>query len=173
MKFKKSKPLISEPQAYRYALWLLNRRAHSEGELRDKFRKRSLPADLQDRVLEKLKAKRFLNDGVFTEIFIRNRKDRNWGPRKIEAALRQKKIPREMVEKTLKLVFSEESEKKNALEFLARQKQRFFRKNEKKKGDRQRKAWEFLVRKGYSLEAARLAVKEVFSYNSDLPPEEN
>ncbi|GEM_PF-811042 len=170
---KKSKPLISEPQAYRYALWLLNRRAYSTGELRDKFTKRTLSPGLQELVLEKLKAKKFLDDGVFTELFIRNRKDRHWGPRKIETALFKKKIPREMIQRALRSVFPSGDEKQNALEYLARQKQRFLRKKEKKKGETKRKAWEFLVRKGYSLEAARLAVREVFGYNPELPPEEN
>jgi regulatory protein len=166
---RKSKPLTSEAQAFRYALWLLTRRPHSVGELQEKFKKRSLSPEIQEAVLARLEAKKFINDREFTERFIRSKKAGNWGPRKIQAALQKKRISRDDIEKATSLIFPSADEKVQARELLLRQKQRLLRKKEKKAGDTQRRAFEFLARKGYSLEAARLAVKDVFSYNSDLP----
>jgi regulatory protein len=166
---KKPKPLTTEDQAYRYAIWLLNRRAYSRGEMVDKFKRRELPADLQAKVLARLETKRFIDDRQFTEVFIRSKRSQNWGPRKIELALLKKKVPRELAQKFLVTEFTRDQEKEQALELLGRQRARFMAKKEKKPGDRKRKAFEFLARKGYSLEAARLAVLEIFRYNPELP----
>ena len=170
---RKSKPLTSEAQAFRYAIWLLNRRPHSVGELKEKFKIRSLPNLIQEAVLTRLEAKKFINDWEFAERFVHSKRIQNWGPRKIQAALHKKKIPRDYIDKVTALLFSSTDEKEQAKELLSRQKQRFLRKKEKNEGDTRRKAFEFLARKGYSLEAARLAVKDVFSYNSDLLSDRN
>jgi regulatory protein len=166
---KKSKPLIEEAQAFRYALWLLNRRPHSRGELVEKFRRRSLPPEMAEKVLEKLRLKGFVKDEAFAESFAHSKLRQGWGPGKIKAALSFKKISRETAEKTLKNLLPERGEEEKALELMRRQKPRFLAKKEKKRGDRARRAFEFLARKGYSFQAARLAVKEVFGYNSGLP----
>jgi regulatory protein len=165
---RKPKPLISEAQAFRYALWLLGRRSYSGGELKDKFRLRSLVPSLQETVLQRLKERKFIDDWEFAEQFVHSKKAQGWGPRKILTALQKKRIPRDLMEKALNLRFPLEDEKEQAKELLSRQKQRFLHKKEKRAGDSRRKAFEFLVRKGYSLEIARLAVMNVFSYNSDL-----
>jgi regulatory protein len=169
---KKSKPLIDEAQAYRYALWLLNRRPHSSGELLEKFHRRTLPGEMAHKVLAKLEQKKFVDDAAFAEGFAQSRAKRSWGPGKIRVALQKKKISRELVGKSVASAFPEREEAQKALELLERQKQRFLRKKEKKKGQRPGWAFDYLVRKGYSFQAARLAVKEVFSYNSGLPEEE-
>lgn len=166
---KRSKPLTSEAQAHRYALWLLNRRAYSRGEMIEKFKRRGLSDELQGKVLGRLEAKRFIDDRQFVEVFIRSKRSQNWGPRKIELALLKKKIPRELAQRSLGADFTRDQEKEQALELLGRQRARFMAKKEKKPGDRKRKAFEFLARKGYSLEAARLAVLEIFRYNPELP----
>jgi regulatory protein len=170
---KKSKPLVEEAQAYRYALWLLNRRPHSSGELLEKFNRRALPPELAQKVLSRLQQKKFVDDETFAEGFAQSRMKRNWGPGKIKVALQKKKIPRELAGKSVASAFPGEAEAQNALELLERQKQRFLRKKEKKRGQTAALAFAYLVRKGYSFQAARLAVKGVFSYNSGLPEEEN
>jgi len=170
---RKPKPLTSEAQAFRYAIWLLSRRGYSSGELKEKFCLKSLSTELQDKIIERLILKKFLNDHDFTDQFVRSKMAQNWGPRKIQAAFQKKRIPREMGEKALARAFPSADEKEQAKTYLFRQKQRFLRKKEKKAGDNLRKAFEFLIRKGYSLEAARLAVKDVFSYNSDLLSDRN
>lgn len=168
---RKSKPLTSETQAFRYALWLLTRRPHSVGELQQKFKIRSLAPEIQETVLARLEAKKFINDREFAQRFVRSKRASHWGPRKIQAALQKKRISRNDIEEATTLLFSSADEKTQAKELLLRQKQRLLRKKEKKAGDTRRRAFEFLARKGYSLEVARLAVKDVFSYNSDLPEE--
>ncbi|HET9870127.1 MAG TPA: regulatory protein RecX [bacterium] len=166
------KPLTDEAQALRYALWLLNRRPHSEGELREKFRARKLPPELGDRVLDRLKAKRFVDDAAFAEGFARSRADRGWGPAKIRAALRLKKIPRETVEASTAGVFPAQDEAAAARELLERQKAKFSPAKDKKRGQGAARALAYLVRRGYSFGAARLAVKGVLGYNSGLPGED-
>jgi regulatory protein len=169
---KTPKPLLTEDQAIRYAFWLLGRRAYSRGELIEKFQRRQLPKDIQEKVLGRLEAKKFINDIQFVEVFIRSKRSQKWGPRKIEMALMKKKISRELAQKALGEDFTRDQEKEQALELLERQRSRFMAKKEKKPGDRKRKAFEFLARRGYSLEAARLAVQEVLGYNPGLPSED-
>ncbi len=170
---KKPKPLIDEAQAFRYAIWLLSRRPYSTGELLEKFRLRTLPSDLQQKVLNRLLDKKFVNDASFTEAFIHSKMGQNWGPSKIRMGLLKKKIPRELMEKSVAESYSSQKEAEIARELLERQKQRFLRKKEKKKGQRLRQASEFLIRKGYSFSAARLAVQAVFGYNPDLLEDQN
>ncbi len=146
---RKSKPLTSEAQAFRYALWLLTRRPHSTAELKEKFKRRSLSEEIQETVLARLEAKKYVNDREFAERFVLSKKAQNWGPHKIQAALQKKRISRDYIQKAIFLFFSSADEKEpKAKELLARQKQRFLRKKEKKAGDTRRKAFEFLARKG-------------------------
>jgi SOS response regulatory protein OraA/RecX len=165
---KKSKPLLDEAGAYRYALWLLGRRPYTTAALLEKFRLRSLPAAIGQTVVEKLTAKKFLNDQAYAESLIHAKASQNWGPARIRTALYQKKVPREIIDQTLKASYSQEGEAAQAAELMERQKQRFLRKKEKKAGQRLRQAFEFLIRKGFSVSSARLAVSQVFSYNPDL-----
>lgn len=166
---KKSKPLTSEAQALRYAVWLLSRRPYSSGELEEKFRHRTLPPEMGKKVLERLKEKRYVDDRDFAELLVRSKTAQNWGPAKIRAALYKRRVPRELGERALSKSFPAALEKTNARELLTRQKRRFSAKNDPKAARARQKAFGFLVRKGYSLEAARLAVMEVFGYNSELP----
>lgn len=170
---KKSKPLLDEAEAYRYALWLLGRRPYTTAALLEKFRLRSLPAAIGQTVVEKLTAKKFLNDQAYAESLIHAKASQNWGPARIRTALYQKKVPRDIIDQTLKSSYSQEGEAAQAAELMERQKQRFLRKKEKKAGQRLRQAFEFLIRKGFSVSAARLAVSQVFSYNPELPEEDN
>ena len=170
---KKSKPLLDEAGAHRYALWLLSRRPYTTGGLLEKFRLRALPTAIAQTVLDKLIAKKFVNDETYAESFVHFKMSQNWGPTKIRMGLYKKKVPREIIDKTIKASYSPEGEGEQAVELLERQKQRFLRKKEKKKGQRLRQAFEFLVRKGYSASASRLAVDKVFSYNSDLSEDDN
>ena len=169
---RKPKPLTTEEDAFRYAVRLLERRPYTIGGLCDKFRLRSLPSDIQQKVLQRLTDKKFLNDETFAEAFIHFKTDQNWGPSKIRLGLQKKKVPRDIIDRTLRAASSPEKESQRAIELLDRQKQRFLRKKEKKKGQRLRQALEFLVRKGYPYGVARLAVQKVFSYNSGFSNEE-
>ncbi len=170
---KKSKPLQDEAGALRYALWLLGKRPYTQGALLEKFRLRSLPNDIAQAVLQKLIAKKYVNDKTYAESFVHFKMAQNWGPTKIRMGLFQKKVPREIIDQTLKASYPQADEARQAVELLERQKQRFLRKKEKKPGQRTRQALEFLVRKGYSLSAARLAVERVFRYNPDPLSEDN
>jgi len=170
---KKSKPLLDEASATRYALWLLSRRPYTSGGLLVKFRLRDLPTAIGQTVLQKLTDKKFVNDAAYAESFIHFKMGQNWGPTKIRTGLYQKKVPRKIIDQTLKASHSPEAEARQAVELMERQKQRFLRKREKKKGQRLRQAFEFLVRKGYSLSTARLAVDKVFSYNPDLSDDDH
>lgn len=170
---KKSKPLQDEAGAYRYALWLLGRRPYTTAAILEKFRLRSLPTAIGQTVVEKLTAKKFLNDQAYAESLIHAKSSQNWGPVRIRTALYQKKVPQDIIDQTLKSSYSQEGEAAQAAELMERQKRRFLRKKEKKAGQRLRQAFEFLVRKGFSVSSARLAVNQVFSYNPDLSDDDN
>ena len=169
---RKPKPLENETEAFAYALRLLARRAYTSFELEKKFRLRALPDSTASQVLDRLRAKKFLNDRNLAEQFVLSRADLRWSPFRIQKALTLKGIPREMLQALLQESFSGDRETQSARETLEKQKQRFLRKKTRKAPDFRRKAWEHLRRRGFSNEAARLAVKDVFGYNSRLPEEE-
>lgn len=86
-----------------YAVRLLTRREYSRHELRLKFEQKFKTEDqmLIDAVLVKLEASEYQSDWRYTEMVVRGRVNRGYGPRYIEQYLSLKGISREMIKETL------------------------------------------------------------------------
>lgn len=98
-----SEPLKQPEPAARLretALLLLGRREHSARELAGKLASRfSLPAGSPEihAVLSSLQASAYQSDERFTEIFVRDRRSRGYGPARIEQELRLRGINDELI----------------------------------------------------------------------------
>lgn len=77
------------------ALALLARREHSSSEIRHKLKDIGGDAGLIDAVVEDLQSRKLQSDARFAESFVRSRAERGYGPRAIEAGLRERGIDRE------------------------------------------------------------------------------
>jgi len=102
--------LVSDYQsnaAYQQALRLLVRREHSRAELQRKLRQRSIEPALIEPLLQRLEAEGLLSDTRYVESYIRQRRDRGYGPLRIAAELRQRGIDRANAERALRQIESD------------------------------------------------------------------
>ncbi|HEY8492064.1 MAG TPA: RecX family transcriptional regulator [Dehalococcoidia bacterium] len=81
------------------ALRLLSYRPRSEGELRDRLRRKGLPADLVDETVAWLRERRYLDDGEFARFWTESR--HAYGVHRIRGELRRKGVDRETVQEAL------------------------------------------------------------------------
>jgi len=79
------------------ALDLLAMREHATKEIRAKLIGKGIAPRLVDETLEKLAAEGLLNDERFVEAFLRSRKNRGYGPLRIQTELRQRGINDELI----------------------------------------------------------------------------
>jgi regulatory protein len=68
---------------YNKSLDIISRREHSEHELTNKLLKKFKSHELIDAVVEKLKINNLVNDERYAEIYVRIRKRKGFGPKKI------------------------------------------------------------------------------------------
>lgn len=80
------------------ALRLLARREHSRHELRDKLRSRGLDPGLIDPVLDDLSRSGLLSDARFVDSYVYARRQRGFGPRRIEAELRERGVADDLID---------------------------------------------------------------------------
>ena len=68
---------------YNKALDIISRREHSEKELENKLLKKFESSELIDLVIERLKTNNLLNDERYAEMYVRIRKRKGFGPKRI------------------------------------------------------------------------------------------
>ena len=68
---------------YNKALDVISRREHSEKELESKLLKKFESSELIDLVIERLKTNNLLNDERYAEMYVRIRKRKGFGPKRI------------------------------------------------------------------------------------------
>ncbi len=71
---------------------LLARREHGHRELRDKLLQRGFEADLVEQVVAELAAEGLQSDSRFAEAYVRQRRERGYGPLRIRQELQQRGI---------------------------------------------------------------------------------
>lgn len=79
------------------AVRLLARREHSASELVSKLTRKGWPAALVDEVVAELAEAGLQSDSRFAESFARQRAERHYGPRRIEAELSQRGVSRPLI----------------------------------------------------------------------------
>jgi len=116
------KDLLHE-KAKQKAFRLLAIRARSEKELRTKLKERGYDESIVGDVMARLRELRYLDDESFARGWARNLAvNRLWGNIRIEASLRDKGIPRELIELVIREVREELSEQKALRVLLKKQK---------------------------------------------------
>jgi len=88
-----------EDKFYNFALHYLSYRTRSEKEVRDKLRTKNVEPEIIEKIIAKLKEKRFINDEEFARQWIENRS--RFKPRSlrlVKLELKQKGISDEIIE---------------------------------------------------------------------------
>jgi len=75
---------------------LLARREYGRQEMVNKLRGKGFAPELVESVVEQLVTERLLSDERFVDAFVRSRGNRGYGPRRIEAELRERGISDEL-----------------------------------------------------------------------------
>jgi regulatory protein len=104
------KPL-DDDELWAYALKLLAARAHSQGELREKLRRRAARVAGVDAVLARLKDDGYLDDRKFAENFAAARlANEKLGSARVLRDLRQRRVAPSLAERTVRQIYREVNE---------------------------------------------------------------
>lgn len=96
--------------AYRQALRWLSRRPHTIEEIRMKLRRKQAPAEVIDKVIDRLQAAELLDDLSFAEVWVENRQTfRPRGRRALRNELRKKGVANSIIDEVLKDFDDEEA----------------------------------------------------------------
>jgi regulatory protein len=91
-----------QERGFQHALQLLARRPRSEAEIRQRLRKRELPAEVQEAVIGRLAQLGYLDDEAFARAWVENRLAfRPRGRSMLRYELRQKGVSEETIQKAL------------------------------------------------------------------------
>ncbi|MBI3232310.1 MAG: RecX family transcriptional regulator [Candidatus Doudnabacteria bacterium] len=102
-----------------YAMFLLNIRLRTEGELRGKMRSKKYEAEIMDKVILQLKDNHYIDDQKYAEVFLENlKKYKSWGYYGIKKKLMEKRLPMNIIESVLAEGLSEDEEMEIAQRFL-------------------------------------------------------
>jgi regulatory protein len=120
-----NKPISEYDKAYNKAIKFLDLRLHTSFELKRKLQQRGFKEEAIDKAIEDLKGVGFLNDLQFAEVFLDNLiRFKSFGYYGLKAKLLQRGIDGNMVEKLLKEKLTLEGEKKIALRFVEKARER-------------------------------------------------
>lgn len=140
------------------AFRFLKIRERSVFELRQKLSLKKLSPKAIEGAIDFLLAKKFLDDQTFARNWIRYRQSRPLGPARIRMELQQKGVDKEIIAEELELAFSEVNQEETVLDLASRRAARY-RKDDPVK--RKRKVFDFLARRGYSLDIITKAIKKI------------
>lgn len=152
-KKKKKEKIYDYKRSFNYCIWLLSRRAYTEKGLIDKLKKKEAKAEVIEEVITKLKKIKYLDDQVYTEMYINSRK-RSKGANAIRTELWRKGVSEEIIESALSEL-SSELQLETAINIVLREKWRFSKGDIKK--DKAR-AYAFLARRGFSSDITQAAL---------------
>ena len=100
---------VSEQGAYLQLAQLCARAEHCQYELIEKMRRWDMSDEAQARVMQRLVSERYVDDERYTQAFVRDKIRYNkWGRRKVEQALWQKHIDKDIRERVLNEVDDDE-----------------------------------------------------------------
>jgi regulatory protein len=91
-----------EEKAYQQALGLLSRRSRSEAEIRQRFNRRRISEEVQEKVIDRLRDANYLDDLAFARSWVENRNE--FRPRSawaIRTELRKKGVSGTMIDEAL------------------------------------------------------------------------
>ena len=147
---------VSAPEARAYALKLLSYRGRSEKELRDRLRKKGYPPEDIEATVRYLGKSGFIDDRVVAENLKRQAMtNKHLGFEGTRRFMQQRGIPRDIIDGVLR--YDKETELLNIRKLIDK-KQKSSEKYPEPK--RTRSLIGFLIRKGYSMQVIRKALKD-------------
>ena len=146
---------VSEQGAYLQLAQLCARAEHCQYELIEKMRRWDMSDEAQARVMQRLVSERYVDDERYTQAFVRDKIRYNkWGRRKVEQALWQKHIDKDIREQILNEV--DDDEYLSVLRPLLKQKQKTL------KGgtdyERNQKLVKFALQRGFTYDIIRQCI---------------
>lgn len=146
---------VSEQGAYLQLAQLCARAEHCQYELTEKMRRWGMSDEAQARVMQRLVSERYVDDERYTQAFVRDKIRYNkWGRRKVEQALWQKHIDKDIREQILNEV--DDDEYLSVLRPLLKQKQKTL------KGgtdyERNQKLVRFALQRGFTYDIIRQCI---------------
>lgn len=137
-------------------LYALDRRLHSEKELREKLKK-DYPPDIIDAAISELDSLGLIDDETFAKAYCEHRKDSlKKGPYAIRQELILKGVDRDIIEEVLSEVFSDEDEEISGAREVAKKYQKDL---DTPKG--KQRLFAALTRKGYSYATVKKVMREM------------
>lgn len=99
---EKNRMPVTEEKAYARMARICAMREYAAADIAEKLRRLELGRDAVERTVKKLEANQFIDDGRFARSFASDKLRFNkWGKIKVQFALRQKKIPQEIIDQAL------------------------------------------------------------------------
>ena len=146
---------VSEQGAYLQLAQLCARAEHCQYELTEKMRRWGMSDEAQARVMQRLVSERYVDDERYTQALVRDKIRYNkWGRRKVEQALWQKHIDKDIREQILNEV--DDDEYLSVLRPLLKQKQKTL------KGgtdyERNQKLVKFALQRGFTYDIIRQCI---------------
>lgn len=150
-------------KACRYqALRFLARRDHSVFELTKKLESRDYSDDEINTAIASLAASGYINDKDYCDRYAKGRKMRNnLGPRRVDADLRRKGFAPALIKSALETLYGQEGEEIVRAMAAAKKKSLSFS-SDSKKEVMKKKLFDHLLRRGFSIEVARLVALDRF-----------
>ncbi len=145
-------------KAKSFAFRLLKIRQRSERELIDRLQRKKIPQETIDRTLQYLRNYQFVGDREFTKWWVRSRLNKPFGLKRIREELKDKGIAEELIRSELSCIQPELDESQMIGHLLAKRLNRYRGLDPIK---RKRRIFEFLCRRGFSLEAVEQAIKNL------------
>jgi len=145
------------------AIRLLSIRPRSEKELKEKLRQKGAGVKLVEGVLSELREKQLIDDEKFAYSWVESRMlNKPMGKFLLKRELMGKGVKAEIIERVLAENYQEEDELELAKKLLQRKAKRFKDTDELKTKKRMK---DFLLRRGFSYEVVRQAVKGLEEYS--------
>lgn len=142
---------------YPLAIRYLTIRPRSEHELRMYLAKKRASADIAEKIINRLKQQKFLDDKAFTTWWIDQRiRVKQSSIRVIQMELKQKGIEKEMIEEILKDKDTKEVERESIEKLLEKKMRRY---TSLPKDEAYKKLSQFLARRGFNFDV----IKKVLS----------
>ena len=146
---------VSEQGAYLQLAQLCARAEHCQYELTEKMRRWGMSDEAQARVMQRLVSERYVDDERYTQAFVRDKIRYNkWGRRKVEQALWQKHIDKDIREQILNEV--DDDEYLSVLRPLLKQKQKTLKGGSDY--ERNQKLVKFALQRGFTYDIIRQCI---------------
>lgn len=146
---------VSEQGAYLQLAQLCARAEHCQYELIEKMRRWDMSDEAQARVMQRLVSERYVDDERYTQAFVRDKIRYNkWGRRKVEQALWQKHIDKDIRERILNEV--DDDEYLSVLRPLLKQKQKTLKGGSDY--ERNQKLVKFALQRGFTYDIIRQCI---------------